>query len=292
VVRNTEINTISHSERSSAHVGERIAIIIYTNTRLLRPHRTIFSHSTAWRSQHRHLDRLFQNQNHGPQSHPRIQVFFTSHLPLLTCSLEKIFDVHDFAKQTVLLDKNLIAILADDDGSSSLVKVIRHNEKQDEIEEICCTRDLGKIIRIFPQSNGTGLFCETSQGIIYDLGGDQTDPQLMAPAFMAKFPSRCHWTGFASVDGHVTLPSSPFPFHLLSWGLICGGYDVWLNGEWQVVCQQSTFISRSKYTSPDDVMHFISPDPNSPPVHNTNSPQINPSRPLHRRPHPPISYGF
>jgi hypothetical protein len=110
-------------------------------------------------------------------------------------------------KQIVLLEKNLIAILADDHHSSSLIKVIRHNEEQDEFEEVRCTRDLGKIIRIFQQSNGMQLFCETTEGVIYDLG-DRTDPPLMAPTPLAKFPSRCPWTGFASVDGHVIPPQT------------------------------------------------------------------------------------
>jgi len=216
--RSTEINAASHSEHSSANVRERITIIVDTKTRLVRLHRTIFRYSTAWRSRHRRLDGLFQDQNHVPQSHPRLPVFFTSWLPLLTCSLETFFDANDFIKQIVLLHKDLIAILADDDGCSSIIKILRHNEEQDEFEEVCRTRELGKIIRIFPQSNGTGLFCETGEGMIYDFGGDRTDPHLMAATFMAKFPLRCLWTGFASVDGHVTLSLHPCSVPSLSWG--------------------------------------------------------------------------
>lgn len=101
------------------------------------------------------------------------------------------------------MERNLIAILADDERSS-LIKVLRHNEEGDEFEEAYCTRDLGRIIRLFPQANGTQLFCETVDGAVFDLS-DLSDGQSPTP--LGKFSTRCPWPAIASVDGHVRPPS-------------------------------------------------------------------------------------
>ena len=125
-------------------------------------------------------------------------------------SLDEFFEEGDFVKQIVLLERHLIAILVDDDRSS-LVKVLRHNEEGDEFEEVYSTRELGRIIRIFAQANGTQLVCETDHGAVFDLG----DPsEAQSPTPLGRFPSRCPWPAIASVDGHV--PPPPFcPLRLL-----------------------------------------------------------------------------
>jgi hypothetical protein len=118
-------------------------------------------------------------------------------------SLDEFFDECDFVRQIVLLERKLIAILADDERSS-LVKVLRHNEG-DEFKEVYCMRDLGRIIRLFPEANGTQLFCETDDGAVFELG-DLSDRQSPTP--LGKFSTRCPWPAIASVDGHV-LPHYP-----------------------------------------------------------------------------------
>jgi len=117
-------------------------------------------------------------------------------------SLDKFFDSGDFVRQIVLIDRNILGVLADDSYSASIFKIFRQQGDNSEFEEVYCTNGVGMILRIFPPIEGRHLLFETSDGMIHDVG----DPQsvIMVPASaMTRFSSRCYWVGFANVENHV-----------------------------------------------------------------------------------------
>ena len=112
----------------------------------------------------------------------------------------------DFVRQIVLVERNLLGILADDSHSASIIKILRQNDNS-EFEEVHCTKGIGMIIRIFPQYSGGHLLFETSDGMIHDFG-DPTSPHLTSASAMTRFSTRCYWTRFANVENHVSHTSN------------------------------------------------------------------------------------
>jgi hypothetical protein len=106
-------------------------------------------------------------------------------------------------RQIVLIDQNILGVLADDSYSASIFKIFRRQDDNSEFKEVHCTKGVGMILRIFPPVKGRHLLFETSDGMIHDVG----DPQsaIMVPtSATTRFSSRCYWVGFANVENHVT----------------------------------------------------------------------------------------
>jgi hypothetical protein len=107
----------------------------------------------------------------------------------------------------MLIDRNLLAILADDITSSSIIKVFLQRDDTSPFHEIYTVPGgLGMIIRLFFSTTGLLLFV-TSDGMIHNLG-DPRSPHTLSPSPITRLPTRCPWIGFARVDDHVTPPPS------------------------------------------------------------------------------------
>jgi hypothetical protein len=105
-------------------------------------------------------------------------------------------------RQIVLLESDLLAILADDSHSTSIIKVFRQNQESNEFEEIHHTKGVGMIPRLFPQVSGGHLFFITSDCVIHDIGDPKASTPMSSTA-ISRFTSRCPWITFANVDNHV-----------------------------------------------------------------------------------------
>lgn len=105
-------------------------------------------------------------------------------------------------RQIVLLEQNLVAVLADDTHSGSIIKILRQMEGTDMFEEIHCTQGVGMVTRLFPQLSGVHVFFETEDGTIHDLGDPKGSAPMSASA-TTRFSARCAYIGFASVENHV-----------------------------------------------------------------------------------------
>lgn len=105
-------------------------------------------------------------------------------------------------RQITLIERNLVGILADDSRSASVFKILRQNDHNSEFEEVHCTNGVGMILRIIPQVKGGRLLFETNDGMIHDIGDPQS-PNMVSTSAVAKFSSRCYWTGFVNVGNHV-----------------------------------------------------------------------------------------
>lgn len=121
-------------------------------------------------------------------------------------SLDNFFESTDFVKQLVLVERDLLGILADDSHSASIIKILRRNDNH-EFEEVHCTKGIGMIVRLFPQYSGGHLLFETADGMIHDLG-DPTSPHLISASAMTRFSTQCYWTRFANVENHVLQTSN------------------------------------------------------------------------------------
>ena len=125
-----------------------------------------------------------------------------SHTLTNKSSLDKFFDSGDFVRQIVLIDRNLIGVLADDSCSASIFKIFRQEDENSEFKEVHCTNGVGMILRIFPPVKGRHLLFETSDGLIHDVGDPQSTIMVSAST-TTRFLSRCYWIEFANVENHV-----------------------------------------------------------------------------------------
>ena len=131
-------------------------------------------------------------------------------------------------KQIILVDKNIVGILADNSRSASIFKVFHQKDENSEFEEVHCTNGVGMIIRVFSHVSGGHILFETSDGMIHDIGNIPS-PHLMSESVMTRFLSRCPWIGFANVDNQVC-PSFIYLAILTS-----SEYCIWINFQWQTL---------------------------------------------------------
>lgn len=127
----------------------------------------------------------------------------TLKVPVLRGSLHNFFAVEDMVRQVVLIEHDLVAILADDMHSSSIVKVLSRRDDTSQLEEVYSTSGLGMIVRLMYTTTGLILF-ETGDGTIYNLGDPRSTQTSLSPSPITRLPTRCPWIGFATIDNHVT----------------------------------------------------------------------------------------
>lgn len=128
-------------------------------------------------------------------------------------------------------------------------------------------------MRLFLQVSGFHLLFETDDGMIHDLG-DPKSPSLMAASATTRFSSRCSLIGFTNVENHV--------FACCFRKLILG-CCVWLDIEWEIVCQQSTSFSFRQQSSSQLNLYILPIDLCTFDLHNPKSPQDCPTSSFYRR---------
>lgn len=142
--------------------------------------------------------------------------------------------MEDLVRQVVLIQNDLVAILADDMHSSSIVKVLSRRDDTSQLEEVYSMSGLGMIVRLMYTTTGLILF-ETGDGTIYNLGDPKSTQTSLSPSPITRLPTRCPWIGFATVDNHV--PSFPL------FGIDGVGYSVWVDCTWQITRKQSSPVA-------------------------------------------------
>jgi len=169
-------------------------------------------------------------------ANPKIVHTFRYTSPIQTVSyvlsLDSFFGPKDYIRQIMLIDRNLLAILADDITSSSIIKVFSQRDDTYPFHEIYTVSEgLGMIIRLFFSVTGLLLFV-TSDGTIHNLG-DPRSPHTLSPSPITCLPTRCPWIGFARVNDHV---SSLLPSRIERCSRVVGSC-VWIDCERQITCE-------------------------------------------------------
>ena len=102
----------------------------------------------------------------------------------------------------MLIEQDLLAILADDIHSSSIIKVLSRHNDTSQLEEVYSMSGVGIIIRLLATTMGL-ILLETSDGTIYNLGDPKSSHSSLSPSLLTRLPVRCPWIGFSAVDNHV-----------------------------------------------------------------------------------------